>query len=153
VTAFFVGLLGYLGWLIVFTLLSATVIGIPVALLAFYVLKWLGVAGIFCAVGRRFGAGIGREMSILGAVLLTFGVYALATLLPTPLGLFGLGLIWGVLGLLFFLLVEVPAVGLAILTRAGGALSAPPPMPPGATVTESPAPPVEPPLQPERDNS
>jgi hypothetical protein len=144
VTAFFVGLLGYLGSLIVFTLLSATVIGIPVAILTFYILKWVGVAGIFCAVGRRMGSGFGREMSILGAVLLTFGLYALATLLPTPLGLFGLGLVWGVVGLLFFLLIEVPAVGLVILTRAGGATVAPPQIPPRPATTVPPAPPVGP---------
>jgi len=117
--AFFVGLLGYLGLLIVLGLLTATVIGLPVAIFAFVVFKWMGIAGIFFAIGRRLGRALNREMSLLGAVMLTFGLYALITLLPTALGVLGL-LVSILIGTMFFVLVEVPAVGLVLLTRAGG---------------------------------
>jgi len=119
VAAFFVGLLGYLGYLIVLGLLVATVIGIPIAIVGFYAVKWLGVAAIFHVVGQRLGRSFGREMSLLGSILLIFGIYLALTLAPTPLGLIGLGLST-MLNVVFFLLVEVPAVGLVILARGGG---------------------------------
>jgi hypothetical protein len=87
-------------------------------MIAFYVLKWMGVAGIFFAVGRRMGRSFGREMSLLGATLLTFGIYVLITMAPTPLGIVGL-LFAGVARLVFFIVVEAPAVGMMMLTRLG----------------------------------
>jgi len=117
-SAFFVGILGYLGMLIMVGLLAATVIGIPLAIVGFWVMQWMGVAGIFYAIGHRFGRSFGADLSVLGAVLLTFTLYALIKLSPTPLGFWGLGLsvtIW----LLFFFLVQLPAIGLVILTRFG----------------------------------
>jgi hypothetical protein len=117
-TAFFVGLLGHLGLLVVLGLLTATLVGLPLAFLLWVTLKWLGIAGMFFAVGRRLGRAAGREISLLGAVLLVFALYALLTLAPTPLGLAGLAvsaLLWSG----FFLLVQVPAIGLVLLTLAG----------------------------------
>jgi len=118
VPAVFMGLLGYLGFWVLLVLISATVIGLPVALIAFYGLKWLGIAGIFLGIGRRLGRSFGREMSLLGAVLLTFGIYALITAAPTPLGLVGL-LLSGLWRMVFFIFVEAPALGLVLLTRIG----------------------------------
>lgn len=117
--AFFVGLLGYLGLLVVVGLLAATVVGLPLAIFLYAILKWLGIAGIFFAVGRRLGRALGRDISLLGAVMLSFGLYVLITLAPTPLGLFGL-VLSGALWLLFFFVIQVPAVGLVLLTWAGG---------------------------------
>ncbi len=117
--AFFVGLLGYLGLLVLLGLLAATVVGLPLAILLYGVLKWLGIAGIFFAVGHRLGRALGRDISLLGAVMLCFGLYVLVTLAPTPLGVLGLA-VSGALWLLFFFVVQVPAVGLVLLTWAGG---------------------------------
>ena len=142
VNAFFMGLLGYLGLLVALGLLSITVIGIVPALFAFYVLKWMGIAAIFYAVGSRLGRAVGFAPSVLGAVLLTFGFYALAMMVPSALGFVGLFVIL-VLKLVFWLLVAVPAVGLMILTRfgtrAGGAQApaAPPSSGPPAVPTPS----------------
>jgi hypothetical protein len=123
-TALLVGLVSYLGVLLVLLLLSLTVVGWPIGILVYRVLKWLGIAGIFFAVGRRIGRSMGREMSLLGAVLLAFAVFAVVTLFPFLSGLAGAGW-WFVLpslALILFgvwLFVEVPALGLIILTRAG----------------------------------
>jgi hypothetical protein len=145
VAAFFVGLLGYLGLLIVLGLLSATVVGIPLFFFAYWVLKWMGIAGIFFAIGRGLGRAFGREMSLLGAVLLTFAIYAVITVAPTPLRAFGLPLSLMV-GTLFVLVVQVPAVGLIILTRVGGyASAAPGPLPQPPSDLAAPPPPGPPP--------
>jgi hypothetical protein len=133
VPAFFVGLLGYLAMLVVVGLLTVTFIGIFPALFAFYVLKWMGIAAIFYAVGRRLGRAVGASLSVLGSVLLVFALYVVLMLAPTPLGWMGLGLV-GVLKLVFFLAFEVPAVGLVILTRLGAPRS-------GVEVVAPPAPP------------
>ncbi len=131
VSALFVGLLGYLGLCIVLSLLSVTLVGLPLALVAFYVLRWLGIAGVFFAVGRRL-AGRGREMSVLGAVLLVYAIYVVISLSPTPLGPWGL-IVSVLLWMIFFVFVDLPAIGLLILTRLGSPrLSAPlPPAPAG----------------------
>jgi len=156
--AFFVGILGYLGLLVIVGLLTATLIGLPLAVFGFYVLKWLGIAGILYAVGRRLGRSFGLEMSILGAVVLTYTLIVLIKLAPTPLGFWGLFLMV-IIGTLFFLLVEIPAVGLVILTRFGTrpgnrvvvAGDVPPPGPPPAPEAwrspAPPAPPVPPPAE------
>jgi hypothetical protein len=119
VPAFFMGVLGYLAMLILVGLLSFTVVGIPVALLAFYVLKWAGIAAIFFAIGNRIGRAAGFTPSVLGAVFLVFSAYVVIMLVPAAFGWFGL-VVTGTLKLVFFLLVELPAVGLVILTRFGG---------------------------------
>jgi hypothetical protein len=117
-SAFFAGLLGYLAFLMVLALLSITVIGLPAGILFFKVLKWVGIAGIFLSLGRRVGRSFGREMSPLGAVLLSFGFFAGMVLLLGWLGFVGFVLL--IFFRLFFLLMfEVPAVGLMILTRFG----------------------------------
>ena len=141
VSAFFVGILGWLGALILVPLLLATLIGIPVALFGFYLLKWMGIGGVFYAIGRRLGRGLGREMSVVGAILATFTVYVLVSLGPRLLG--GPGLVLTVmLSTMFFLLIEVPAMGLVLLTRFGTSRSVPavrasaaypPPAPPHRT--------------------
>jgi hypothetical protein len=134
--AFFLGLLGYLGMLIALGLLTVTVIGVPLAILGFVVLKWMGIAGIFLAVGRRLGRVLNREMSLLGAVMLVFGLYVAISMAPTVLGIFGL-VVSGMLSVLFFFVVQVPAVGLVLLTLAGTRTGRPavtdstPPPPPG----------------------
>jgi hypothetical protein len=149
VPAFFVGILGYLGLLVLFSLLSVTLIGIPLALAAIFVLRWLGTAGLFYAIGRRLGRGIGAEMSVFGAVLITFTIYGLLKLAPTPLGIVGL-VISGILWTLFFLLIDIPAIGLVILTRMGsrmtntGLLGAAAGAAPSTPVETPPVPPVAP---------
>ncbi len=109
--AFFAGLGGYIVLIMVMILLCITIIGIPAALLlyfAFVIVKWMGLAGIFEVVGRRIGRMMGRELSLLGAILLGFLPFAILRFLPFCIGT----MIWIVL--------DAMAVGLVILTRAGG---------------------------------
>ena len=115
-------------------MLTVTFIGIFPALFAFYVLKWMGIAAIFFAVGSRLGRAVGASLSVLGSVLLVFAVYVVLMMAPTPLGWMGLAVV-AVLKLIFFLAFEVPAVGLVILTRLGTQRS-------GVEVVEPPAPKV-----------
>lgn len=154
--AFLVGILGWLGSLVVIGLLLPTVIGTPVAVLGYYILKWLGIAGIFYAVGLRLGRSFGRDMSVLGAVLLVFALYVAVTMAPGFLGLPGL-LLLVLFRVSFFLLIELPALGLVILTVAGGrsgpsrrprvgGASPPPPTQRGPAVETAPA--SEPPRPP-----
>jgi hypothetical protein len=144
--SFFVGLLGYLAFLIVLTLLMATIIGLPAGILFFKVLKWVGIAGIFLCLGRRIGRSFGREMSPLGAVLLIFGLYAGFVLLMSWLGIAGF-IVLALFRLFFWLMFEVPAVGLMILTRFGtnGRTSVYAGVDPVVTVPPDPGPP--PPVQ------
>jgi hypothetical protein len=116
--AFFVGLLAYLAYWILLLLLLATVVGFFVVLILFFVLKWIGIAGMFHWFGQRVGRGLGREMSLLGAILLGFAPYALIILAPSAFGLVGF-VISCAFYLLIWLFLEIPAVGLFILTRAG----------------------------------
>ena len=131
--------------------------------LAYLAFKWLALAGMFFAFGRRIGRGFGREMSPLGAVLLVYTFYSLILLALSPLGLVGLALI-SVFRTIFFCFFEVPAVGLVLLTRLGTRASPapggtggypatslavpptypPPPMPPPAPPTEPQGPPTDP---------
>ncbi len=117
--ALFVGLLGYLGFLALFSLLLLTVVGAPVVLIAFAVLKWMGIAAIFHAVGRGLGRTFGLSLSLLGGVLLCFTLYAVVFMAPAAWGVVGL-VLTALLRLAFWLLVELPAVGLVLLSRAGG---------------------------------
>jgi hypothetical protein len=119
VAAFFMGLLGYLIFLIVFGLLALTVIGLPIALLAFWIIKWLGIAGILFSVGHRLGASFGREISVLGSIMIAF---VLIFLLPTAIA-FIAGPLWLIISafmlMVLFLCLSLPGVGLIFLTRFG----------------------------------
>jgi len=117
-SAFFIGLLGYLGGWILLTLLTATVIGLPAGLLFFKIVKWLGLAGIFLFTGRRLGQLLGREMSPLGAILLCFGLYSAVLITLSWFGAFGLFVIM-LFKLFFWILFGIPAVGLVLITRFG----------------------------------
>jgi hypothetical protein len=118
-SALLVGLLVYVALvLLVIPLVATTLIGLPILFLLWKILKWLAIAGIFLAIGRRIGRSFGREMSPLGAVLLVYAFYAGVLLLLGPLGLTGLVLI-ALFKTLFFVFVEAPAMGLVFLTRLG----------------------------------
>ncbi len=131
--AFLAGLGGYVALWVINVILFVTVVGIPLALVvyaAFIVLKWAGVAGIYHFVGRSVGRLLGRELSLLPAILVGFLPFALLHLLPLLAG--GAGILFAVaFRLAFWVFVEIPAVGLVILTRvgsrSGAATLAPPP--------------------------
>jgi hypothetical protein len=109
--------------------LMITVIGIPLVFLSylvFVVLKWLAMCGIFHHIGSRLGRAMGREMSLLGAILLGGLPFALLRFVPFCVGFS----IW--------FLVEILAFGYLILTRVG-TRGTPSPMPP-PTVTPAPPP-------------
>ncbi len=143
------GLAVYLGLPFLITLLVATVVGIPLvpfALIGFVVLTWLGRAAILHLIGERIGRMFGIEPSLLGAVLLGMVPYGLLLLVPLLAdGLAGL-IFHVVLSGAFFLLLDVPAIGLVLLTRAGeprhpavetvpaGPAEGPPPAPPDGTL-------------------
>jgi len=146
VAAFFMGIVGYLLFLIVLGLLAITAIGIPLALIGFWILKWLGVAGIFFAVGQRIGRSFGREISVLGAILITFMIYAGLEMLPAAFGLLGL-IAWSFVHTLVFLLLELPGVGLILLTRAGTRPQVPQPVAQPTTVPPAVATPAAPPTE------
>lgn len=133
--AWLAGVAGYVGVLLLTGTLAATVLGVPIAILLYFVflvLKWLGIAGICHRVGISLGRGAGRELSPLGSILLGFLPYALLVLAPLFLG--GVGFLFAiVVRLMFWVVVEIPAIGLVLLTRAGArsvdrvATPAPPP--------------------------
>lgn len=134
--AFLAGLLAYVALPVVFFLLAMTIIGIPVAILVYFVFlifKWIGLAGLFAEIGRRIGGSLfGREMSLLGGIALGFLPFALVRFVPFCVG-------WT----LWFLL-EIVAIGLVIVTRAGspaGIVVPPPPM----VSADPPPPPATPP--------
>jgi hypothetical protein len=109
-----------LGLPILLLLLTASVIGllaIPVAILAAAALIWLGYAGLFHLVGHRLGRLLGREMSVLGSMLLGFLVFALIWFVP-------------IVGFLVWTVLTWIATGLLITGRLGGAPSARTPPPP-----------------------
>jgi hypothetical protein len=124
VPAFFMGLLGYLGLWVICALLLVTIIGVPLAIFVFIILKWLGITGMFYFFGSRIGRSLGREMSLLGAVILGFLPYVLLVLLPSWFGVPGL-LVALMVHFMIWLFLEVPAVGLVLLTRAGSPGSRP----------------------------
>jgi hypothetical protein len=140
--ALLAGLGGYAILWVVNTLLAISVIGIPVAILLhllFLVLKVLGLAGIFHFFGARLGRSMSREMSLLGAVFLGFVIFALILTLPHLFGLIGLAVALTIRAV-FWVLFELPAVGLILITRAGGR----PRHRPLAEPPEAPAPPAPP---------
>lgn len=133
--AFLAGLITYIVLAMVQFFLCVTILGIPLAILLYFVfvaVKWIGLAGLFHQVGRRLGKRFGREMSLLGAVLLGFLPFAVLRLIPLCIG-------WTA-----WFLLEILAVGYVVLTRVGGRpIGAPAPF---AAVTVPPAaPPVAPP--------
>jgi hypothetical protein len=110
VSAFLWGVLAYALLPVAFLLLLVSCIGIPVipfAYFAFKILKWLGMAGIFLVVGRRIGRMLGRDIPLLGGVLLGMLPFLALRVLPFCVGWFA----WFVL--------EIFAIGFVILTRAG----------------------------------
>jgi len=121
-TAFIFGLVGYVVFVFVQLFLTITVIGIPLVFLlylVFVVLKWLAMCGIFHQIGSRVGRAMGRELSLLGAILLGLLPFALLRFVPFCVGFS----IW--------FLVEILAFGYLILTRVGtrGTPVAPAPIP------------------------
>ncbi len=119
-TAFVFGLLGYMVFVFAQLFLTLTIIGLPLVFLlylVFVVLKWLAMCGVFHQIGSRIGKAFGREMSLLGAVLLG--------LLPFAL----LRFVGYCVGFSIWFLVEILAFGYLILTRVGtraGRLPLPP---------------------------
>jgi hypothetical protein len=126
--AFLVGLLTYTGVLIGTVILTCTIIGIPLAIILWFVakaIKWMGLAAILYLMGQTMGRNIwGRQLPHLASVLCGYIVFAIASMVPI------LG--WG-----FSLVMSMTAVGLAIVSRFGSeatvaqALGTPPPMAPG----------------------
>jgi hypothetical protein len=129
--AFFVGALGYLGFFTLVGLAALSLVAIPLiplAFLLFHLLKWLGIAGLFYAIGYRLGRVAGRELSVLGAVLAVFAAYALIFAAPTLFGWFGL-VLSAAASLLFLLAFAIPGLGLVMLTLAGSRGAAAPAAP------------------------
>ncbi len=117
--AFFAGLAAYVALWLIKTLLLVTLIGVPLVYLAFLVLKWMGRAAILHLPGQRLGRAVGGEMSLLGAVLLGLVPYTLLLIVPLLFGgIGGIVLHLFMTGVLWFL-VDVPGIGLVLLTRAG----------------------------------
>jgi len=110
-TAFLFGLLGYMLLALTQAVLCVTIIGIPIAILVYFVfviLKWMAMCGIFHYVGTRLARSFGRQTSFLGAILLGLVPFGLIRLIPTCC--FG----WTV-----WFMVEIVAFGLLIITRLG----------------------------------
>ena len=110
-TAFIFGLVGYVVFVFAQLFLAITVIGIPLVFLlylVFVVLKWLAMCGIFHQIGFRIGKAMGRELSLLGAILLGLVPFAILRLVPVPC-----------VGFSIWFLVEILAFGYLILTRVG----------------------------------
>jgi len=110
-SAFLFGLIGYMMLILLQAMLFITVVGIPLMpllYLGFVILKWMAMCGVFHHVGRRIGRALGREMSLLGAVVLGLLPFALLRMIPyLCVG----GFIW--------FLVEIVGFGLLIVTRVG----------------------------------
>jgi len=123
-TAFLFGLLGYILLCVTQLVLIVTIVGIPLVFLlyvAFVILKWMAMAGLFHQIGLRIRRALGREMSFLGAILLGFLPFALLRFVPFCIG----SLVW--------FLIEIVAFGYLILTRVGtrrGPIAGPPAPPP-----------------------
>jgi hypothetical protein len=123
--SFLVGLLTYTGVLLGTIFLALTLIGIPLAIMLWFVakaIKWMGLAAILYLMGQTMGRNIwGRQLPHLASVLCGYVVFAIASMVPI------LG--WG-----FGLVMSMMAVGLAIVSRFGSEAMAahpagsPPPM-------------------------
>jgi hypothetical protein len=137
-TAFLFGLLGYMLLALTQTVLCVTLIGIPIAILVYFVfviLKWMAMCGIFHYVGTRLARSFGRETSFLGAILLGLVPFGLIRLIPTCC--FG----WTV-----WFMVEITAFGLLIITRLGTRTMGPVPVPAAAVIVPPAAPAPPPPM-------
>ena len=144
IRALFVGLVAHAAMFVLSLLLAITVIGLPVLLVllaAFWLLRILGRAGLFHAVGYGLGRGISREMSLVGATLLGFVPWALLVVLPLFFGFAGMVVALAV-RMVLKLLVDCPAIGgvlewLYEQRRARGATVLPPtpPAPPVVPVS------------------
>jgi len=135
-TALLFGLLGYMLLFLTQVVLCVTIIGIPIAVLVYFVfviLKWMAMCGIFHYVGTRLGRSFGRETSFLGAILLGMVPFGLIRLIPTCC-----------FGFTVWFLVEITAFGFLIITRLGTRPSAPLPVPPVPTAMAPPPPPTAP---------
>ena len=110
--------MAYVVLLVLLVPLMITIVGFFVAVFLFWVLQWIGISAIFCAVGQRLGRGTGFSPSVLGSVLSVFAIFVVFSLAPMALGLGGL-LISTVLWIVFMLLISLPGLGLVILTRLG----------------------------------
>ena len=149
--ALLAGIGGYLALWVINILLVVSFIGIPVAIvlhLVFLVLKVLGLAGIFHYFGMQLGRTISREMSLLGAVFVGYVVFSAVLVLPHFFGFIGLIVACG-LRLLFWFFFECPAIGLILVTRAGGRprvrpATVPPQVPAAGPPAAPPAPPTAP---------
>jgi hypothetical protein len=133
-TAFVFGLVGYVVFVFIQLFLTITLIGIPLVFLlylVFVVLKWMAMCGVFHQIGFRIGKSMGRELSLLGAVLLGFLPFALLRFVPFCVGFS----IW--------FLMEILGFGYLILTRVGTRGSPGAPLPPPAPPA-SPTPPAPP---------
>ena len=108
--SFLVGLLTYTGVLLGTVFLALTILGIPLAIVLWFVakaIKWMGLAAILYLMGQTMGRNIwGRQLPHLASVLCGYVVFAIASLVPI------LG--WG-----FSLVMSMMAVGLAIVSRFG----------------------------------
>jgi hypothetical protein len=115
-TAFLAGLVGYMVFGMVQIFLAVTIIGIPLVFLlylVFTVLQWLAMCGVFHQIGSRMGRSLGREMSLLGGILLGLAPFALLRFVPFCVG-------WSI-----WFLVEILGFGCLILTRVGTRRSSP----------------------------
>lgn len=110
-SAFLFGLLGYMLLFMTMFALLVTFVGIalmPFVYLIFVILKWMAMCGIFHYVGTKLGRAFGRELSLLGALLIGFLPFALIRMIPIPC-----------VGLTVWFLFEVLGFGLLIVTRVG----------------------------------
>ena len=131
-SAFIFGLVGYVVFVFAQLFLTITLIGIPLVFLmylVFVVLKWMAMCGIFHQIGSRMGRAMGRELSLLGAILLGLLPFALLRFVPFCVGFS----IW--------FLVEILAFGYLILTRVGTRGS---PATPSVFLPTQPVPPASP---------
>jgi hypothetical protein len=134
--SFLVGLLTYTGVLLGTIFLALTILGIPLAIVLWFVakaIKWMGLAAILYLMGQTMGRNIwGRQLPHLASVLCGYIVFAIASMVPI------LG--WG-----FSLVMSMMAVGLAIVSRFGSEAVAaqtagtPPPMGPNWQGAPAPA--------------
>ena len=108
--SFLVGLLTYAGVLVGAIFLAVTIIGIPLALMLWFVaklLKWVGLAAIFYLMGQSMGRNMfKRELPHMASVLAGFVLFAVMSLVP-------------LLGWLFGMVLSILALGLALVTRFG----------------------------------
>jgi len=136
-TAFLAGLIGYMVFGMVQIFLFVTLIGIPLVFLLFLVftiLKWMAMCGVFHQIGWRLGRAFGRDMSLLGGILLGLAPFAILRFAPFCVG-------WSI-----WFLVEILGFGCLILTRVGTRRAVgmpprpePPAPPPPATIDLGPA--------------